>query len=100
MSGQSKELRELLGEETFSLTLEEVVTSFGVSRTTIVEIVDQGIIEPQGDLEAHWQFDDEDLGKIRQVLRLNRDFGVNPAGAGLAMELLKEIERLRRRMDE
>jgi chaperone modulatory protein CbpM len=33
---------------------------------------------------------------VQRVLRLQHDFGVNLAGAALALDLLEEIERLRR----
>jgi chaperone modulatory protein CbpM len=33
---------------------------------------------------------------VQRVVRLQRDFGVNLPGAALALELLEEVERLRR----
>ena len=54
----------------------------------------EGIITPQKDDTETWLFDNEALRRIGMVLRLNRDLGVNVAGAGLALQLLMEIERL------
>ncbi|STX52888.1 putative chaperone-modulator protein CbpM [Legionella busanensis] len=82
-------------EEHFYLSLQEITYSFGVSQATILEIIDEGIISATKDEQDELQFDHEAFRRIRTVLKLNRDLGVNLAGAGLALELLTEIERLR-----
>lgn len=82
-------------EEQFYLSLKEITYSFGVSETTIIEIIDEGIVSAYKDERNEWQFDNEAFRRIRTVLHLNRDLGINLAGAGLALELLSEIERLR-----
>lgn len=81
-------------EEWFFLSLSEVASSFGTSSEMIIEIIDEGIVRAEKDDEDQWRFDNEAIGRIRTVLRLHRDLGVNFAGAGLALELLKEIDRL------
>ncbi|WP_419419689.1 chaperone modulator CbpM [Legionella sp. D16C41] len=83
-------------EEQFYLSLQEITYSFGVSQTTILEIIDEGIIAANKNNQNEWQFDNEAFRRINMVLRLNRDLGVNLAGAGLALDLLNEIERLQR----
>jgi chaperone modulatory protein CbpM len=82
-------------EEWFYLSLSEVISSFGVSQETVLEIIDEGIIPEQKDENNQWRFDNESIQRIQTVLRLKRDLGVNLAGAGLALELLREIEYLR-----
>ena len=87
-------------EEWFYLSLSEVSTSFGVSKDLVLEIIDEGIISAQMDENKQWRFDNKALNNIRTVLYLRRDLGVNVAGAGLALELLQEIEHLRARLHE
>ncbi len=82
-------------EEWFFLSLREVSSSFGVSTETVIEIINEGIITVQKDEKNEWLFDNEAIGRIRMVLQLNQDLGINLAGAGLALELLTEINRLR-----
>lgn len=82
------------GEEHFSLSLEEISCSFGVSETIIIEIVNEGIVTPLGNDTSSWQFGHDEVGLVRKALQLNRDLGVNMAGAGLAILLLEEIDRL------
>lgn len=91
-----KKPAELTSEEWFYLSLHEVTYSFGVSTETILAIVEEGIIAAHKDPEDQWQFDNEAFRRIRTVLRLKNDLGVNLAGAGLALELMDEIDRLER----
>lgn len=84
------------GTETwYYLSLNDVSGSFGVSSETIVEIVNEGIVNVHINERNEWQFDNEAVGNIRTTLRLHQDLGVNMAGAGLALQLLDEIRRLR-----
>jgi chaperone modulatory protein CbpM len=45
---------------------------------------------------AEWRFSGAQLRRARIALRLERDLGVNAAGVALALELLEELEQLRR----
>ncbi|MCE3045049.1 MULTISPECIES: chaperone modulator CbpM [Legionella] len=82
-------------EQLFSLSLQEISHSFGVTRETIIEIVQEGIVTVSRNESNEWLFDDEALRRIRTVIRLNQDLGVNLAGAGLVLDLLAEIDQLR-----
>ncbi|MDX1837848.1 hypothetical protein DIZ81_08925 [Legionella taurinensis] len=83
-------------EEWYTLSLHEVTGSFGVSAEVILEIMDEGIISSQKNERNEFYFGNEDLRRIRTVLQLHRDLGVNVAGAALALELMNEIEQLKR----
>lgn len=78
-------------------TLAELSHACGVSAEWIVELVDAGILEPV-DFSGRWRFSGISMFRIHKVQRLQRDLGVNLAGAALALELLDEIEQLRRRL--
>ncbi|MBA3536639.1 MAG: MerR family transcriptional regulator [Tatlockia sp.] len=95
MTRDKKEPVALECEEWFYLSLTQVSSSFGISSDKVLEIIEEGIISVEKDEKNQWRFDNEALRHIRTVLRLNHDLGVNLAGAGLALELLKEIEHLR-----
>jgi chaperone modulatory protein CbpM len=86
-------------EEIVSLSLNEVCVCFDVSEKVIESIVDEGIVSPLQELGGKWQFDDQAIRLIRIVLNLDRDLGVNLAGAGLVVELLDEIQRLRHQLN-
>ncbi|WP_260293072.1 chaperone modulator CbpM [Sedimenticola hydrogenitrophicus] len=88
----------LLLDEECQLTLGELSRACRVHAEWIVELVEQGIIEPRGDDLCHWRFSGSSLGRVMRVQRLQHDLGVNLAGAALALELLDEIRRLRNRL--
>lgn len=79
----------------FYMSLEEVTDSFGVTREVIYSIIDEGIVVVRGE-EQEWQFDSEAIRQIRTVLQLERDLGVNLPGAALALQLLREIDELKK----
>lgn len=86
----------VLLDETVQFSLAELCSSCEVTEELIVEIVAEGIVEPQGAVPAEWRFTGLALARVQRVLRLQRDFGVNLPGAALALDLLEEVERLRR----
>lgn len=79
-------------------SLAELCRVCDVSAEWIVELVDEGILEPVDLSSRSWHFSGISMLRAYKVQRLQRDLGVNLAGAALAVELLDEIERLRRRL--
>jgi chaperone modulatory protein CbpM len=45
---------------------------------------------------SEWRFSGAALRRARIALRLERDLGVNLPGVALALDLLEELQRLRR----
>jgi chaperone modulatory protein CbpM len=86
----------VLLDDSIEFSLQELCTLCSVSEESIVEIVAEGIVEPMGVDPQHWRFSGMSLKRIRRVIRLQREFDVNLPGAALALELLEEVERLRR----
>jgi chaperone modulatory protein CbpM len=84
-------------DDSIQISLAELCSTCRVSEDIIVEIVAEGIVEPSGAEPAEWQFSGLALARIRRALRLQHDFGVNMPGVALALDLLDELERLRRR---
>lgn len=85
-------------EEDLEFTLTELCRACSVSAERIVELVDEGLVEPFGTTPARWRFRGVCLRRVRRALRLERDLGVNTAGAALALDLLDEIEIMRARL--
>jgi chaperone modulatory protein CbpM len=48
--------------------------------------------EPDGRHGCHWRFSAGSLRRTRMTLYLQRDLGVNLAGAALALDLLERID--------
>jgi chaperone modulatory protein CbpM len=81
-------------DDATAVTIAELCSACGVDAPLIVEMVDYGILEPAGRDPSDWIFRAASLRRVSTVARLQRDLGVNLAGAALAVELLERIARL------
>ncbi|QQZ27325.1 MULTISPECIES: chaperone modulator CbpM [Thiothrix] len=93
-------LNEIIGrilEDDALFSLEELCRSCSLLPEQLLEMVDEGIIEPidYQQTTTSWLFAGNSVVRVRTVIRLQRDLGVNLAGAALAIELLDEIKVLR-----
>lgn len=77
------------------LNLKELSQVVGSSTPEIIEIVDQGIIEPEGREPENWLFDDQMLCLIQKALRLHNDLEIDWPGIALAISLIEEVDFLR-----
>jgi chaperone modulatory protein CbpM len=84
-------------DESVEFSLEDLCRICEVREQIVIEIVEEGIVEPRrvGD---GWRFTGVAVTRIQRVIRLQQEFEVNLPGAALALELLDEIERLKRRL--
>ena len=87
----------VLDEENM-LTLGELCHACAVHAEWIIELVDEGVLEPVGTGIGQWRFPAISLQRALVIQRLQRDLGVNLAGAALVMELMDEIHTLRSRL--
>jgi chaperone modulatory protein CbpM len=83
-------------DESVEFSLDEVCAVCHVAEEYVFEIVAEGIVEPLGGERATWRFSGVALARVQRVIRLQQEFEVNLPGAALALELLEEVERLRR----
>ena len=83
-------------DDSVEFTLNELCRICGLHEQHVVEIVEEGIVEPRGASRGHWRFTGVAVVRIQRVIRLQQDFDVNLPGAALALELLEQIERLKR----
>jgi chaperone modulatory protein CbpM len=88
---------QILDEET-EITLIQLCRSCDVRGELIEAMVEQGILEPSGRRGRHWCFPPSSLRRTRITMHLQRDLGVNLAGAALALELLDRIDALNARL--
>ena len=88
---------ELIDEQR-TFTLAELCRCFAVEAELVEALVEQGILEPVGRRGYHWCFPASSLRRTRITLHLQRDLGVNLAGAALALDLLERIEELDARL--
>jgi chaperone modulatory protein CbpM len=81
------------------LTLGQLCRACGTHADWVISLVEEGIIEPDGKELHLWRFSGVSLVRVRSALRLQRDLGVNLAGVALALDLIEELEKLRKQLN-
>jgi len=61
----------------------------------VIEIVEHGILDPQGHKPEEWLFDDHALITARRAARLQRELALEWQGVALALDLLDELDQVR-----
>lgn len=85
-------------EDEVELTLADLCRSCQLHAEQLFDLVDEGIIEPVERESGRWRFSGASLRRVRVAVTLQRDLGVNCAGAALVLDLLEELEALRTRL--
>ena len=93
----------LIVDREHPLTIAELSRACCMHAEWVLELVDEGILEPQhppnhGE-RSRLQFSGSSLRRALVVRRLQRDLGVNLAGAALALDLMDEMDTLRARLN-
>ena len=92
-------LRGQLIEAETLITVDELCRHCTVRVEEVISYVQEGILDPQDDAvmpknAGTWQFHISSVRRVRTAVHLQRDLGVNLAGAALALELLDRITEL------
>ncbi|MCG2634640.1 MAG: chaperone modulator CbpM [Gammaproteobacteria bacterium] len=90
-------------EEGPELSLAELCRACQLPPERAYDLVEEGLIEPLGREPTEWRFTSISVRRVHRAERLQRDLGVNLAGAALVLDLLDELEQLRirlRRLDK
>ena len=74
----------------------ELCQRVAISRQELAEMVSHGIVQPCDQRAVEWQFDEAVVTEIARAARLRRDLQIDWAGVALALQLLEEVDGLRR----
>lgn len=85
-------------DETVEITLAELTRTCRVHAEWVMELVEEGVIEPRERSGPQWRFSATSVVRIQKAQRLQRDLGVNLPGIALALELLDRIDALEARL--
>ena len=77
------------------LDMERFCEEAGIPATYVIEIVEHGIIEPQGRTPDVWRFDDYELAIAQRATKLHNDLEMEWEGVALALDLIEEVQQLR-----
>lgn len=83
-------------DENTEITLRELCGACRVNADYILDMVAEGVVDPRGADPREWRFSGPALRRVQIALHLQRDLRVNLPGAALVIDLLEELEDLRR----
>ena len=83
----------LLGEDN-CLSLFELSHACDVHADWVIELVNEGILEPEGNDIQQWQFSGISLRRVQTCVRLKQDLDLNLPGIALTLQLLEELQTL------
>ncbi|QSP94878.1 chaperone modulator CbpM [Marinobacter salinisoli] len=82
------------------LTFREICEQGECHAEMVLKMVSHGIIEPVGPVQgaqiASWRFDLAALMRLRKAVRLERDLKMNLPGLAMSLDLLDEVDAMRR----
>jgi chaperone modulatory protein CbpM len=79
------------------LSISDLSRMCDVDERHIVEFVEEGVLNVV-EVSSHWHFTGDALRRARLAVRLQRDLELNLAGVALALDLLDELQALRREL--
>ncbi len=97
-SSEDQPLSGAIFEESALLSVKDLSRMCAVDERHIVEFVEEGVLNVVEINTTEWYFSGDALRRARLALRLERDLELNLAGVALALELMEELERLRREL--
>ena len=83
-------------DEDNDCNLRQICRIFNIEEDTVLEMVAEGVVSPSGTTPGEWRFDYIAVQRITKTIRLQRDLHINLPGCALALDLLEELETLRR----
>jgi chaperone modulatory protein CbpM len=86
-------------DEALELTLGELARTCGTDADWLLALVEEGALEPQGGRQLQeWRFTGLCVSRVQRAQRLQQDLGLNLAGVALVLDMLDELDHLRRRL--
>lgn len=101
MTSSETKMTTLVGtilEEEVVLSLAELCRASRLPAERVIELANEGIVDPIGRGTETWRFRGVSVQRIRCAQRLEEDLGVNTAGIALVLDLLEELERVQTRL--
>ncbi len=86
-------------DETLDVSVDELCVTCSATSSWVVELVEEGIIEPIDPAASEWRFRGPSITRAQVAMRLRRDLDINTPGIALALDLLEEIHGLRERLE-
>jgi chaperone modulatory protein CbpM len=101
MTDKDRILSVELVEPNATFTLREICERGDCHAEFVIKLVSYGVIAPVEESleERQWLFDLQTLARLRKAQRLQRDLKMNLPGLAMSLELLDEVQEMRREVD-
>jgi chaperone modulatory protein CbpM len=93
---EDQALQGVLVDDSTLISLEDLCRICAIERRHVVEFVEEGVLEIAALDAEQWRFRGAALRRVRIAMRLQRDLELNLVGVALALDLMDEIQQLRR----
>jgi chaperone modulatory protein CbpM len=87
-----------LVDQSATLSIKDLSRMCNVEERHIVEFVEEGVLTVV-EVRSEWHFTGDALRRARLAVRLERDLELNLAGVALALDLIEELQQLRRELE-
>lgn len=81
-------------EYSYQLSFDELCEITLVPKDLIIEIIEEGIVEPKGNSPHDWCFDIQMITTAKKAIRLHYDLDIDWPGIAIAIRLSEEIQDL------
>ena len=85
-------------DQSTTLSIKDLSRICNVEERHIVEFVEEGVLSVV-EVRSEWHFTGDALRRARLAVRLERDLELNLAGVALALDLIEELQQLRRELE-
>lgn len=85
-------------DEDYSFNLAELCHACNTHAEFLLNLIEHGVLEPQGKMPENWQFGVVALKRSQSAVRLRNDFNMNTEAIALVLDLLDELQELRQKM--
>lgn len=101
MTDKDRILSVELVESTATFTLHEICERGDCHAEFVIKLVSYGVIAPveESPEARQWQFDLDALARLRKAQRLQHDLKLNLPGLAMSLDLLDEVQEMRREVD-
>jgi len=82
--------------ESNEVTLDHLAALAGMHPALVERLVEYGLIQPTGTRGALFLFDSSKSSRLRSIMRLRRDLGINLQGVAVVLELVERLGELER----
>ena len=87
-------------DENHEVSLDELATLTGFTRQELYQLVESGALVPNNKIADEWNFNSLHIVSVRTLLRLKKDFELEPNALSLTLVFLERICKLEAQLSE